>query len=382
MISKTLSNSLPQNRWSASSGRVPSLDGIRGLSIIIVLAGHMVLPASLVGVSALGLKIFFFISGFLIARLLISEYRSNNDLDLTRFYIRRMLRLYPVLVFYVSVTILFAVYRNENFDRIDVYSVFLYFVNYRVIYYDHFGQGMTLPVGMFWSLSVEEHFYIFAPLAILWSKARPSRLLFVSLFLIFVPLILRVVYVFFEPSIINSLEIYWRSETRFDCIAFGMLLAIIPDLGKNYKLVKFLSNKIAFIAGCMVLLGSFAIRDAYFQMTWRFTIQSLALIPIISSLIFSNSVSSINFILNTRFMIWMGVLSYSLYVWHGGVMFIFGEWIKKLPNVFLVTFAELTATFVLATLSYYLLERPLVQLRHHFAPRKIGSKTRSRLENI
>lgn len=359
--------SLPEADWPARSGLVPSLDGIRAISVAIVLVGHMLLPVSLVGVSALGLKIFFFLSGFLITRLLLAESKSSGKISLSDFYIRRLLRLYPVIVVYVTLVVVVTLARGQPFNGIDVVSVFLYFVNYLVIHYDSLGQTMTLPVSMLWSLSVEEHFYLLAPLALVLVRGDARKMLIVAVAIAAISLCLRLIYAHVVPDLVNTLHLYWRSETRFDCIAFGVMLACLTELERGRKLLAWLTTRRAFIGGACLMLASFAIRDHYFQNTWRFTIQGIALFPLVAGVVFGQPFAMVNRVLNTAPFIWVGALSYSLYVWHGGTTFLFGRLIDALPPA-LLPITELAISFLLAIVSYYAIERPVVGLRKRFMP--------------
>lgn len=366
--------SLPEATWPASSGIVQSLDGVRAVSVLIVLIGHLMLPVSLVGISALGLKIFFFLSGFLITRLLFAEAKTYGRIALGHFYFRRLLRLYPVILVYLAVCAAVAAARRQPIDPLDVASVFLYFVNYRVIYYEHVGGAFTLPVPMLWSLSIEEHFYLLAPLALVLLSARARLMLLVAGGICVVSLALRLFYAHSQPGIVDTLELYWRSETRFDCIAFGVALSCLTEFSKGRQIIAHLASRRAFIAGVLLLLASFSIRDNYFQNTWRFTVQGLALFPIISGVVFGEPFPRINALLNTRALVWIGALSYSLYVWHGSVDFLFAEWIDQMPAA-VQSSTHVAATFALATLSYYLVEMPVMKLRRRFVKSKrLGGK--------
>jgi peptidoglycan/LPS O-acetylase OafA/YrhL len=354
--------------WRAAHGNVPSLDGLRAVSIAIVLMGHMVLPASLLGISALGVKIFFFISGFLITRLLLAENRASGHVSLGNFYIRRFLRLYPVLIVYMILVVAVTLARGNTFAYVDAASVFFYFVNYLLIQYELVNQGMTLPVSVLWSLSVEEHFYLFAPLAFVFVRGNALKMLVVAVAICVLSLGIRLAYAAIWPDIIDTLLIYKHSETRFDSIAFGVVLACMTELGAGRRLIALLSTRTAFVCGLIVLLGSFALRDAYFQNTWRFTIQGLSLFPIVAGLVFAQPFGVFNAILNSRPFVWVGRLSYSLYVWHGGVLFLFGWAIGTLHGATL-GFVELALTLMLATLSFYIVERPVLALRKRFRER-------------
>jgi len=348
--------------WSARPGNIPSLDGVRGVSILIVLIGHMLLPASLVGVSALGLKTFFFISGFLITRLLLAESKFTGAISLRGFYFRRILRLYPVIIVYVAIVSAVTLSRGDEIRAIDLSAVFLYFVNYLVIHYDSLGQGMSIPVGMLWSLSVEEHFYLIAPVALYLARGDAKKMLIVAVAICITSLGLRLTYAYLRPEVVNTLELYWRSETRFDCIAYGVILACLPEIKPARRFLELMATRWAFLAGTGLLLASFVLRDNYFQNTWRFTLQGIALMPIMSGLIFAAPIPYFNKVMNTRVLVWVGALSYSLYVWHGGTIFFFSYWFDMLPHP-LAAPAEFGVSFILATMSYYVVERPIMRLR-------------------
>lgn len=354
--------------WPARFGNVPSLDGVRGCSILLVLIGHMLLPASLVGISAIGLKVFFVLSGFLITRLLLAENKNAGNISLKSFYIRRFLRLYPVIIVYVAITSATVLLRGQSIPPIEIASVFFYFVNYLVVHYDHIGQTYAVPVGMLWSLSVEEHFYLFAPLALVMIRGDATRMLIVALAICVICLGLRLLYAHNDPHIVNTLEIYWRSETRVDSIAFGAILACLPEFEKGRRLIAAMTSRPIFLGSIVVMLASFAFRDAYYQNTWRFTFQGLALIPILAGVIFAEPVPRFNRLLNLQTLSWVGALSYSLYVWHGSIVFFFGPWLETVPAV-TIPWIELALSFGLACLSYYLLEKPIMVLRKKFGHR-------------
>jgi peptidoglycan/LPS O-acetylase OafA/YrhL len=364
-MTATTAISVPPAEWTAREGHLPSLDGLRAGSIMLVLIGHFLLPESLIGVSALGVKVFFFVSGLLITRLLFAEWRSNQGVSLRDFYIRRLLRLYPVLIVYMLLVGLVLLMRSQPADPVDAASVFFYFVNYLLVQHELAGELLSLPIGVLWSLSVEEHFYLFAPLAFVLIRGGPRAMLTVALAICAVSLGLRLLYTAVWPGIEDTLLIYRHSETRFDSIAFGVILACLCELPWGRRLMELLATRWALALGVILLLGSFLIRDNYFESTWRFTIQGLALFPIVVALVFAQPVRLFNVVLNLPAIAWVGRLSYSLYVWHGGVLFFFRPWIGNLVPPYL-GIAELILTFVLAVASYYIVERPVLRLRKHF----------------
>ena len=149
----------------ATSGYVPSLDGMRAFSIALVLFGHLLAPPMLAGIGGFGVTIFFFISGFLITRLLFVEINDTHRIAIGKFWLRRVLRLYPAVVVSITFMALLAVYRGEKLDTIELASVFFYFTNYLTASRELSNTPFMFPIGALWSLAVEEHFYLIFPLA-------------------------------------------------------------------------------------------------------------------------------------------------------------------------------------------------------------------------
>jgi peptidoglycan/LPS O-acetylase OafA/YrhL len=139
----------------------------------------------------------------------------------------------------------------------------------------------------------------------------------------------------------------------------------MADLPAGRRFIEWLCRPSVFIVATVLLLASFLVRGDYFQNTWRFTIQSILLLPIIAGVIFAERFSIINRLLNSAALVWIGALSYSLYVWHGGAIFLFEPWLEHLPAVVL-PIMELLVSFILACLSYYIVERPVMRLRKYF----------------
>src|SRR5690606_8320477 len=127
------------------------------------------------------------------------------------------------------------------------------------------------------------HFYLFAPLALVLMRGEARKMLILALAICVIALCLRLIYAYNEPGIVNTLELYQRSETRFDSIAFGAILACLPEFDRGRRLITFMTKRSVFFVSVAIMLATFALRDSYFQNTWRFTFQGLALMPILAS---------------------------------------------------------------------------------------------------
>lgn len=143
-------------------GHLPSLDGIRAVSILLVLLGHVGgtqgLPRLDLGVgdyAHLGVVVFFVISGFLITSLLLSEHETHGRISLKLFYARRSLRIFPASYAYVATLVVLTLLGIIHVPARHIWYAVTYMVNYL--------PDASWQVGHLWSLSVEEQFYLFWP---------------------------------------------------------------------------------------------------------------------------------------------------------------------------------------------------------------------------
>lgn len=152
-------------RWRL--GHRPALDGLRGIAVLLVVAAHAV-PTWFPGAGAVGVTIFFVLSGFLITSLLLDEHADEGRVGLRSFYLRRGARLFPALVVFVVVVIVLQVAVAKNFGRpTDAIWVALYIGNWL--------PALGSPMGGLdhtWSLAVEEQFYLLFPAALVFLLRR------------------------------------------------------------------------------------------------------------------------------------------------------------------------------------------------------------------
>lgn len=350
---------------SATKGHIQGLNGLRCLSIMIVIVGHFFL-GEFSGISSLGVYIFFVISGFLITRLLLAEAKETGDVRIGAFYYRRLLRLFPVLIVYMIVVVGYARMHAIPTPPVEVASVFLYFVNYLKSYYELAGTQHVLPIGVLWSLSVEEHFYLIAPIFIAFVRASPGKVLAFSAAMIVLPLAIRIGYVVQWPEWSNTNRIYMASETRFDSIAYGVFLAALCEFSPEGRVRRAISSPQALVAGVALLVLSTVIRDDFFRDTFRYSMRSIGALLIVAPVVFSPRLGWLQNMANSPPADWIGRLSYSLYIWHGAAWFFLSNvgMTKSIPTAF----AELGITFVLAVASYYLIEMPVLRWRNKSSP--------------
>lgn len=288
---------------------VPQLDGIRAIAVLIVMVSHAGLGKFIPG--GFGVTIFFFLSGYLITSLLRVEASCSGRVDFKAFYLRRTLRIMPPL--YVTIGILTAMFLAGIFDE-SVRGVAIPWDYLFLSNYSHFwGQEGGLPVPL-WSLAVEEHFYLLFPAAFALCayalRGNSPAIAFACAVACLAILALR----FATPLWFGDVErnYYW-SHTRMDSILFGCILALWnnPLLDEDAWTPRFLHVLIALA----VLAATFVIEDPTFRFIVRYSLQGAALF-VLFSYVLSERSALLNNVLTSPPMIWIGLVSYSLYLCH------------------------------------------------------------------
>jgi len=345
----------------AAYGFIPGLNGLRAASILLVVIGHFALPERFNGVSALGVFLFFAISGFLITRLLFAEDKKFGSISLKGFFYRRYLRLYPVLIFYLIFFLIIFTIRSDRYNSIEIFSVLFYFTNYLHNFYEWRGESLIFPIGALWSLAVEEHFYLFMPFAFLFMRGNPRKVLGFAIIFCIVPLLFRLAYVLIWPEIIGTGYVYRPSETRFDSIAIGVLIAALCEMPEGRGFLERFANLWGLIAGIVLLLAAFAYKGGIYGDTLRYTVRNIACGLILVSMVFGTGVGFFQRIANWPVVDGVGRLSYSLYIWQGGIVMLLGY--VGLHHDAFGGWLAICGSFVLAFLSYKLVEQPMLRFK-------------------
>jgi peptidoglycan/LPS O-acetylase OafA/YrhL len=317
-------------------GRIRGLDGLRAISIILVLVHHLGDPWSWSVYGKFGVQVFFVISGFLITWLLCLEEDKYGSISLAAFYVRRSLRILPP-----AFVCLLAVQVLGWYGLADVHpNDFLHaalFVGNMTKSGDHMGH--------FWSLAIEEQFYLMWPLLFLLLATNGRRLVFLAgLFLFWVP--------WYHFRVTRTV----MSGSAFDLHAEYLIAGCVLALARrDERILRTLNTR--FLQMLAVPLLSVA-AICYFKSP-LFHVDSLihpgCAIGVL--LIINYAVESSGGFLNWRPLVWLGNLSYSLYLWQQ--VFCWHSqlgWLGHFPQ-------NLLASLALASMSFYLLEQPLARLR-------------------
>ena len=336
-------------------GRIPCLDGLRGVSISLVVFSHIWYsngyPDKFYLTGNLGVRIFFIISGFLITLILVKEIEKNSILDLKKFYFHRVFRIFPAYYFYLSV-IFFLFVILEFYCS----SAFLVSLTYSSNYF-----FLSLPKELehTWSLAVEEQFYLFFPMLFAMVGLKDFKKILLAILFI-TPAFRYLAHT--NPSISYEsqyLSMAWNFHTNMDILASGCLLALWRDSLHSHPIYKaFLRSPLIFLflLPFIFLLGYFSDSYLIYFYVLGMTVMNIA-VTLCVDWVITNHQSMLGRILNIPALQFIGVLSYSIYLWQQPFMF-YSE--TRIWTHFPYNFIFLT---LFSLFSYYFVERTFLQYR-------------------
>ena len=346
----------------ARYGYIPGLDGIRAIAVLIVIIAHFGLTNLIPG--GFGVTVFFFISGFLITRLLLAEARTKGKIHLKDFYIRRIVRLYPALIFMVvGSTALYLGLGQGGPKPLEFTAALGYFTNIYQVAVRAGGELPFMPWTHLWSLAVEEHFYLIFPLLMVVFGVFKRRLIWALMGLLaLVPLWRLFTYSTFETLPVVDYN-YMMTDARIDSIVWGCLLSVLLDKDVREGLFQKLIGWLPIIGAGAILLLCFALRDESFRYIWRYSLQGAALFVLVLNLYFFQPVRWSLGILELWPLVWMGRLSYPLYLWHFPVLDLSHRFME--PGLKQLSVA-IVGSLGISIFSFFLVEKPFMALRKRF----------------
>lgn len=350
---------------SAKAGAIiPSLDGIRAVSIAIVFFAHARFIGHLPG--GFGVTIFFFLSGFLITTLLTREFDEHGDIAFGAFYMRRVVRLGPPLLTTLAAAAALAALGlvSGDLDAGAFFSQIFFYYNYYSLYAD--GGYNVDGLNILWSLSVEEHFYFLWPLIFVSVAMRRIGLAHVVALLALILIWRAVRHYYFGAT---EWTIYVSTDTRFDSLLYGCMLALMDWRGISARLFP-AGWRAAAICGLSLaaLLATFLIRDPAFRSVPRYTLQGLALTPL-----FYYAIAYPGF-WAFRWLNWapvrrIGVYSYTIYLAHYVIIRALETLGLSISDRFVFTPVAAAISIAYAALVFELAEKPFRPLRKRLSAR-------------
>ncbi len=357
-LENSISSSSLKISESLKQAHYPSLNGIRGVSIILVVFSHLAISKN--GVyqkifnGPLGVNIFFVLSGFLITTLCMKEKSITGKLSLKSFYIRRILRIFPVAYLYLIVLFLLNFFCRLNIAPIQFLGAGLYIMDFSYFRKEHFSWF----TGHYWSLSVEEQFYLIFPFFL---KTQYKLFVLAVIFVVFLLPVFCTLQEFMKPLNAGVFYAFSHFFIKFQSIAVGCLYAILAYKGYLdlffIKRTKVIANLIAIVLIIFLRYEDFySIKAIYINLI----IALLTGYLIISNI---NPAEDLLFkFLNLKGLSYIGVLSYSIYIWQQ----LFLSKSNRLPAIMICFPYNLILIFLIAWLSFTFYERYFLKLKTRF----------------
>lgn len=351
------------------SGQIPGLDGLRAVSVLLVMFGHFGFGTLVPG--ALGVTIFFFLSGFLITILMLREIQSTGQFRVKEFLIRRSLRLGPELLCLIVVSGLAGTLYVGLPRVVDLLAATLYVSNYYQLLFSAAGISQDFRWPHLWSLAVEQHFYLLYPL-LTGLLLRDSRK-FLGLMCLVCMLALGWRYVVML-CFNDAKYTYIATETRLDSIVYGCLAAYLlwfREADIKHRLGAMNWEPIG-VGAALIMLTLVPKHEPMFRETVRYSLQGVGLIAFVGGLFLTPAGAAILNFLEWRPLQWMGRMSYAAYLWHPEIVLFF-DWAAPSQNIGsgslkTVPFAIFMAgtSFFVAWMSHVAIYKPILRWRRSF----------------
>ncbi|GAB0271740.1 acyltransferase family protein [Staphylococcus pseudintermedius] len=343
---------------------MPGLDGVRAVAVIAIIIYHLN-PQWLSG-GFLGVDTFFVISGYLITSLLLTEYHNTGKIKLMSFWLRRVKRLIPAVLFLVmGVIVLSLIFMPTEIQKVraDSIAAIFYVSNWWYIMQnvDYFEQFAVQPLKHLWSLAIEEQFYLVFPIVLLSLFSFIRRLKSIRIiFLILLVISMIAMMVLYVPNE-NVARVYFGTDTRIQTLLMGVLLALVwPPFQLKAKVNRQMRTMIdtAGVVGLAILFICFKFVSETNSILYYggfFLISTVTLLVIASSVHPSGYFAKF---LGNKVFTFIGSRSYSLYLWHYPIIVLIHHQFVQGQIPPLVYVVEILLMVLMAEFSYKFIEQP------------------------
>lgn len=352
--------------------RIASLDGLRGVAILLVVAGHswdaygsrdgvMAWVAPIFANASLGVRLFFVLSGYLITTLLLEEREITGTISLPNFYARRALRIFPASYAFLGCILIFVIIGVMTISKPQLLAAATYTWNYFPLWHCASTAEGSWFLGHLWTLSLEEQFYLFWPATLLLLGNKKS--LNLAVILVALMPIIRIGSYFLFPAQRGYLGM--MLHTAIDTIMIGCVLALtlhncsLRPLAVRVNLRVILPIALVFVFLVSPFLNLF-FRGGY-SITVGFTLDAIGAALLILHAGFLEPGALPAQMLSLPPLVFIGRLSYSWYLWQQ-------LFLTRLNHTWTGSFPlSVLCSFGAALASYYLIERPFLRLKHKFS---------------
>ncbi|HEY3997992.1 MAG TPA: acyltransferase [Candidatus Xenobia bacterium] len=342
----------------------PALDGLRALAVAMVFLFHAPYGSKLASGGHIGVDVFLVLSGFLITSILAGEWQRTGTFSLRKFYLRRLLRLSPAVLFCTTVICFF----DWLHGHIDLWSIVLYY-RALLLYYVNLGPwiGLRVPLGLAhcWSLSLEEQFYVIWPLLLLLMLRHSARRAFWGSAGLFAVATLWECWL--SASGAPNDRIYLWLDTRANAVLLGAAMAMLPHvmgLAWTRRFAERLSAVSIWLVGVIVAgMGVIPEPGTLKQpMTLPIIVATAALIVAFTF----GPAHRVRGWFERPGAVWVGRLSYSIYLWHFPILTWASLHFSPMGSLFGRDPIALGLTLCFSWATYRLVERPFLSLKTRF----------------
>ncbi|MFN6481905.1 MULTISPECIES: acyltransferase [unclassified Nostoc] len=346
------------------------LDGLRAIAVFSVLYTHY-LPAPywLFGIywGKFGVKLFFVLSGFLITSILlkcrkeITSRQKTLSSTLYRFYIRRFLRLFPLFYLIIAITAIVNIP--------PVRETIGWHISYLSNIYFAIKGSFDGSISHFWSLAVEEQFYLLWPWFILFSSKK--LLLPILVLIILVGPLFRLLATHIG---LNEVAVWVLTPSVLDILGLGSLLAYLKHRKEIFNISQEKIVKVFFIIGIILLLLGKIFKRIDNNIIFEIVFSDTALALIFTWLVAEASIGFkgiVGSILESQPLVYLGKISYGIYLIHLFTLYEVSKVFQKLELSFsgsaiVIAIFSTIATIIIASVSWHFLEKPIIELKRFF----------------
>ncbi len=343
----------------------PEIDGLRSIAVACVVLYHAqieIFNLEPFKGGFIGVDIFFVISGYLITSIIFKELIEKKDLSFKNFYERRARRILPALLFVILVSLPFAWIYLYPFDLVKFSKSILYALGFGSNFYFHFSgleygspEGLLKPFLHTWSLSVEEQYYVFFPIVFFLIFKYFRKYLF---YFLIIGLIISLLLAEWGSRNYPSSTFYFLHTRIWELICGSLLAYYEVKLGRRGENSSW-ARLFPLFGLTLIFYAVFLFDDKIFHPSFY------TLIPIVGVTLilwFGNKADLITKILSTKLFVGIGLISYSLYLWHYTI-FSFAKNIEIFFDNIFGKFFLIIIAIILSIITYFFIEQPARKIK-------------------
>lgn len=349
---------------------IPALDGLRAFAVLAVIAYHLGMQWAPGGL--LGVTVFFVLSGYLITSLLLIEWDNTDTINLPQFWLRRVRRLMPAIVLVIVCTAALCTLLDHSLLtklREDMWAALLWVTNWWYIFQDasYFDAlGAPSPLTHFWSLAIEEQFYLVWPVVLLVAHKMGAKRTTMRNATLAVALLSALEMALLYNPLDDPSRVYYGTDTRAFSLLIGAWLAFVwPShlLGAQKgvhltKQVRTVLDGVGIVA-LVALLGLIVFVDGFSPFLYRGGILLASILTAIVIAVMVHPASLLGRIAGAKPLVWVGLRSYGIYLWHFPLFLLMNPRNFTGETPWWMYLVQVAVVFACAAFSYRFVENPL-----------------------